>query len=1200
MKLQYNNFALSDLGELIITQQKDLEGGEAPQRAKITLHIKLLLFERCYADNYALIREAQLALAQPNARLVWQNEDSGETYLDQTATLLRSDLPEEWGTYFQELNLTFTCYANLDTAAQNLPLVFTPVKGSAPFQFDHVTDWQEGLSVERFSAQRAHRREARGRVEVRGVILGDPLQPLETRRRQLAKQVAALRPAMNSAEGRLVFGLTADPMFDRVVRVVDFKCDINQAISGITYGFAVVYTLFPDEANYATCEATFNEVDNSSGEFHLAVAGKIQAATEAQARTKLASVLAAALKQYGYTASQQLELTATPNLIGANGDGNTFTELSFSGRWRRWDKQNQRATYQAGAEAVDLGEVRTWVDHYTADRFDPLRDHRSRATAEIEITGTLAGDAALDLPARRKALLARQRQLKAEVNSAGGQLRFGDFQQRVRVTAFKAEVNQAVTGIEWSLKAQYTLFPDEASYATCEATAEEKNHYNGELTLQLTGKIRAASEAVARAKLSTTLTAFLVQYGYDRGAQPLELTITPNRLEANADGTTFTELAFQGSWRRWSATNQVATFTATGKPTAVPFGQVKMWDDGYKAERFSVHRSQRRHATGTIAASGTFAADTALALKPRRVALLAVQRRMKEECNSAEGLLKFGDWSQVVRIDEFVAHINQAETGIDWAFTASYSLFPNEGGYATAEFTAEQREDVEAGDQYLNFAGEIDAPNATLARAKLASLRTTTLGIYGYGLGQRTSATDSVREITANADATSTVAEGLETAGDVPGVSFLRLSFNEVYRRRLPGTIVSSNYSVATREDVTNGLLITTYAGTVAATGATADMATAAALLRASAIGGNKAAALENGFLKAQTLTLERRQTTATVAEEFTRLTFSYEYQSKLGAGRAYLEVSTQLVTDNFGPDSETVSGFVVARDWSTAQAIYQQQARAAYATRLLRQETVTQSVVQVESPSALVLPAGTFNFTSQPQRLEFSFTVVRDKAAGRVTGRYSLSVQRDFRNRKRLARLRGTLVAGSRAAAEAFLTQLAAPLGALMESSRDEEHEFAPGVDQWVKLEFEDAYEGVLTEQSGLIEMRLTESVTYSGTRWAVQPVPFATNGGGGVSIPQAAGLTEGSRQIRGTVSAATLAIALSWAYRHRKLLTGDRDGTFCPQPEQLETDYEFAPRVDGIAEDGVAGAGSVANVQIYRVNFTFAELLPNYLPPA
>ena len=62
--------------------------------------------------------------------------------------------------------------------------------------------------------------------------------------------------------------------------------------------------------------------------------------------------------------------------------------------------------------------------------------------------------------------------------------------------------------------------------------------------------------------------------------------------------------------------------------------------------------------------------------------------------------------------------------------------------------------------------------------------------------------------------------------------------------------------------------------------------------------------------------------------------------------------------------------------------------------------------------------------------------------------------------------------------------------------------------------------------------------------------------------------------------------------------MLPGDHDGGFYINAEGMETDYEFAPRADNITENGLAGAGSATNVRIYRVNFTFSEILPNYLP--
>ena len=71
MKVAYNNFVLSDLGEITVTHHRDFEGGDAPQRAKVMLTVKVMLFERCYADNFALLRSAAAALAIPNAALSW-------------------------------------------------------------------------------------------------------------------------------------------------------------------------------------------------------------------------------------------------------------------------------------------------------------------------------------------------------------------------------------------------------------------------------------------------------------------------------------------------------------------------------------------------------------------------------------------------------------------------------------------------------------------------------------------------------------------------------------------------------------------------------------------------------------------------------------------------------------------------------------------------------------------------------------------------------------------------------------------------------------------------------------------------------------------------------------------------------------------------------------------------------------------------
>ena len=78
------------------------------------------------------------------------------------------------------------------------------------------------------------------------------------------------------------------------------------------------------------------------------------------------------------------------------------------------------------------------------------------------------------------------------------------------------------------------------------------------------------------------------------------------------------------------------------------------------------------------------------------------------------------------------------------------------------------------------------------------------------------------------------------------------------------------------------------------------------------------------------------------------------------------------------------------------------------------------------------------------------------------------------------------------------------------------------------------------------------------------------------------------------GSVTAGTLATAQAWAVAQRALLTGDKLGGSYPRQEEWETDYEFVPRIDGIP------TGNTANVRLYRVNFTFAEILPLHPPPS
>jgi hypothetical protein len=624
--------------------------------------------------------------------------------------------------------------------------------------------------------------------------------------------------------------------------------------------------------------------------------------------------------------------------------------------------------------------------------------------------------------------------------------------------------------------------------------------------------------------------------------------------------------------------------------------------------------------------------------------MLALAAQLKKEVNSADGMLTYGAaaqagqgtvtpyFQQVVRVDDFQAQINQAETGIEWSLSASYSLFPNEGGYATTDFTVADRQDLEAGDEFLTFAGKIEAPTQALAAAKLNSLRTAVLTSYGWSMpngsvpdGQSGSVPQQLRsEVTcqsvyANGDATTFPADGPADAAD--GTTFMQMSFNEEYRRRIQGTLVGFTMRVAAREDIPTQMLLTTYAGTVNATGTTADAAYAAALAKAQQLGANQETKIDStAFLLRSEVSFEQRQVTQNSALELVRISFSYEYQSKLGANRTYLEMTSTVNRDTFGADVETCAGFVAARDAATAQAAYAAQVRALYAGRLIHSEQtgVAQSQNQAQQQGTGLGAGQQWNpggaqgatrsgFNAQHLKFEFHLQVFAPKLTGGVGIKYAVEVTRDFLTLEMHTTVQGSCYAPDRPTADAAMTALLTALNfgapnaglANVRSRRAEDREAQPGLDTnttdvMLKLDFAEEFVGRVTGQAGVNEMKLSEKVVYSGTRWAVQNLPFNVDGSGGVSIPQPSGIEPGSRTVTGSVTAGTLATAQAWATKQRALLTGDQNGGKYPQPEQWDTDYEFVPRLDGVP------TGSGENVRLYRVSFTFAEILPLYPAPA
>ena len=235
---------------------------------------------------------------------------------------------------------------------------------------------------------------------------------------------------------------------------------------------------------------------------------------------------------------------------------------------------------------------------------------------------------------------------------------------------------------------------------------------------------------------------------------------------------------------------------------------------------------------------------------------------------------------------------------------------------------------------------------------------------------------------------------------------------------------------------------------------------------------------------------------------------------------------------------------------------------------------------------------------------MEFSLQVYSPKLAGEVGMKYSMEVTRDFLTLEMRTALEGSCFAQDRPTADAAVAalMLALKFGASVRSRRHEDREAQPGgtqpgsgnnqpgsgigtTDVMLKLDFQEDFVGAVTGQAGVNEMKLTEKVVYSETRWSVQNLPFEMDGSGGVSIPQPSGVDPGSRVVSGSVTAGTLATAQAWAVKQRALLTGDALGGSYPRQEEWETDYEFVPRIDGIP------TGNTANVRLYRVNFSLGR---------
>src|SRR3990167_8350838 len=125
---------------------------------------------------------------------------------------------------------------------------------------------------------------------------------------------------------------------------------------------------------------------------------------------------------------------------------------------------------------------------------------------------------------------------------------------------------------------------------------------------------------------------------------------------------------------------------------------VLLLKDDNDNKRYQPVRAHRELLAGRNSVRGKFLGNPLATVSARRTALLVAFDQMTDEIkNGKDGTFVFGSINQLVRVDNFSADVDQAQNHIAWSLTMSFTEFPNEAGYAQAEFAVKTREDLEAG-----------------------------------------------------------------------------------------------------------------------------------------------------------------------------------------------------------------------------------------------------------------------------------------------------------------------------------------------------------------------------------------------------------------------------------------------------------------------------------------------------------------------
>ena len=668
-----------------------------------------------------------------------------------------------------------------------------------------------------------------------------------------------------------------------------------------------------------------------------------------------------------------------------------------------------------------------------------------------------------------------------------------------------------------------------------------------------------------------------------------------------------------------SADSTTLTATVTGYANGVNYspislGKVHRFKNEYRNQYYSEWKNIRQRSPGTVTASGELfygLGDTGSTNDTRLAGVIAAKNSLEAQIKAGRYItLTYGAggalFNKSVKVESFAADIDQGPvTGvIKWSLSATYTEWPNESTYAGCDYTTALSKDVEAGRETLSFSGSITAGTEALAVSKLSAIETAVLAAYGFTAGKQVKREVSKRWVS-NPDTT-----GVNTTNDgvaVANQEWLELSFGYSYERKT-ASVLGYSLTITDTDDLESGLITRTYAGSVTSSGANEEAAYNAALAKARDLGDKK----HHFRVSSTEARADRQLASASATKEFIRVDFSYAYRLK--GERIYLSLTTSVQDDTFGESTERISGFVVAKDMTTARAQYVEIVKQPYvdADRLIRGESTDERGEYVEL-GATWTDAGSGR-AYMPIRLDFQLTLFKPKADDTFAIKYAVSTAHDYVGLTQRTSINGEFVAdrADLLAIEAdttnplktFITNLGSTYGNLDGKELNYDRELVqssnPADAEPIKVAFRLSYSKPLSTEAQVVGCQLREDITYSGIRWVSQQSPQAKD------TVQNCGPTAGSRTVSGSITAATETAAMNWIKKQHGaagIWAVWRTGETAPteryeQPIQVSFGYEFAPLTDGsVGSNRTAGTGS--NIQMVTANFTFSEIVPELPSP-